>query len=53
MPEPDSLLEAARLAPEGVIGRQATVDLLADLVGATPVPGRELRRLASRCGLPA
>ncbi|MFE9855639.1 helix-turn-helix domain-containing protein [Streptomyces sp. NPDC005780] len=49
----ESLLEAARLAPEEVIGRQSTVNLLADVVGATAVPGGELRRLASRCGLPA
>lgn len=49
----ESLLEAARLAPEEVIGRQSTVDLVADVVGATPVPGGELRRLATRCGLPA
>lgn len=49
----ESLLEAARLAPEEVVGRQSTVDLLADVVGATPIPGGELRRLATRCGLPA
>ncbi|MFI6646837.1 helix-turn-helix domain-containing protein [Streptomyces sp. NPDC050529] len=49
----ESLLEAARLAPEEVVGRQSTVDLVADVVGATPVPGGELRRLATRCGLPA
>ncbi|WP_326764331.1 DNA-binding protein [Streptomyces sp. NBC_01591] len=49
----DSLIEAARLAPEEVIGRQSTVDLVADVVGATPVPGGDLRRLAARCGLPA
>ncbi|MFF1348525.1 helix-turn-helix domain-containing protein [Streptomyces sp. NPDC058322] len=48
-----SLIEAARLAPEEVIGRQSTVDLVADVVGATPVPGGDLRRLAARCGLPA
>ena len=46
-------MEAARLAPAEVVGRQSTVDLLADVVGATPVPGGELRRLATRCGLPA
>ncbi|MFD7616551.1 helix-turn-helix domain-containing protein [Streptomyces sp. NPDC059802] len=49
----ESLVEAARLAPEEVIGRQSTVDLVADVVGATPVPGGDLRRLAERCGLPA
>lgn len=49
----DSLIEAARLTPEEVIGRQSTVDLVADVVGATPVPGGDLRRLAARCGLPA
>ncbi|MGW2177725.1 helix-turn-helix domain-containing protein [Streptomyces sp. NPDC001732] len=49
----ESLIEAARLAPEEVIGRQSTIDLVADVVGATPVPGRDLRRLAERCGLPA
>ncbi|MCX4863431.1 MULTISPECIES: helix-turn-helix domain-containing protein [unclassified Streptomyces] len=48
-----SLIEAVRLAPEEVIGRQSTVDLVADVVGATPVPGGDLRRLAARCGLPA
>ncbi|MFD7861888.1 helix-turn-helix domain-containing protein [Streptomyces sp. NPDC059783] len=48
-----SLLEAARLAPEEVVGRQSTVDLLADVVGATAQPGEDLRRLAARCGLPA
>lgn len=49
----DSLIEAARLTPEEVIGRQSTVALVADVVGATPVPGGDLRRLAARCGLPA
>ncbi|MFC9759773.1 DNA-binding protein, partial [Streptomyces sp. NPDC056921] len=49
----ESLVEAARLAPEEVIGRQSTVDLVADVIGATPVPGGDLRRLAARCGLPA
>ncbi|WP_406501990.1 helix-turn-helix transcriptional regulator [Streptomyces sp. NBC_01590] len=49
----ESLVEAARLAPEEVIGRQSTVDLVADVVGATPVPTGDLRRLAARCGLPA
>ncbi|WP_331753703.1 MULTISPECIES: helix-turn-helix transcriptional regulator [unclassified Streptomyces] len=49
----ESLVEAARLAPEEVIGRQSTVDLVADVIGATSVPGGDLRRLAARCGLPA
>ncbi|MFJ2896164.1 helix-turn-helix domain-containing protein [Streptomyces sp. NPDC087218] len=49
----ESLVEAARLAPEEVLGRQSTVGLVADVVGATPVPGGDLRRLAVRCGLPA
>lgn len=52
-PAAESLVEAARLAPEEVIGRQSTVDLIADVVGATPAPGGDLRRLAARCGLPA
>ncbi|MFJ1550843.1 hypothetical protein [Streptomyces sp. NPDC088246] len=49
----ESLIEAARLAPEEVVGRQSTVGLVADAVGATPAPGGDLRRLAARCGLPA
>ncbi|MFI8810531.1 MULTISPECIES: helix-turn-helix domain-containing protein [unclassified Streptomyces] len=49
----ESLVAAARLAPEEVIGQQSTVDLVADVVGATPVPGGDLRRLAAQCGLPA
>ncbi|MFF9346846.1 helix-turn-helix domain-containing protein [Streptomyces sp. NPDC014734] len=49
----ESLIEAARLASEEVIGRRSTVDLVADVVDATPVPRRDLRRLAVRCGLPA
>lgn len=48
-----SLVEAAQLAPEEVVGRQSTVDLIADVLGATAVPGWELRKLAVRCGLPA
>ncbi|MFB7916646.1 hypothetical protein [Streptomyces sp. NPDC056061] len=49
----ESLIEAVRLAPEEVIGRRSTVDLVADVVAVTPVPGSGLRRLAVRCGLPA
>ncbi|MEE1738563.1 helix-turn-helix transcriptional regulator [Streptomyces sp. BE147] len=49
----ESLVAAARLAPEEAIGRQSTVDLVADVVGATPAPGGDLRRLAAQCGLPA
>lgn len=48
-----SLVDAAELAPEEVVGRQSTVDLVADVLGATAVPGLELRQLAERCGLPA
>ncbi|MFB6950164.1 helix-turn-helix domain-containing protein [Streptomyces niveus] len=48
-----SLVEAAELAPEEVVRRQSTVDLVADVLGATAVPGLELRQLAERCGLPA
>ncbi|MFB7272866.1 helix-turn-helix domain-containing protein [Streptomyces sp. NPDC056244] len=48
-----SLLKADWLAPEEVVGRQATVDLVKDVVGATPIPGRDLRALAVRCGLRA
>ncbi|MYV48587.1 helix-turn-helix transcriptional regulator [Streptomyces sp. SID2888] len=47
------LLEADRLAPEEVRGRPDTVNLVKDLVGATPRPGNELRALAERCGLRA
>lgn len=46
-----SLIEAERLAPEEVHGRQSTVDLVADIVGAMPVPSTELRGLAQRCGV--
>ncbi|MFB6814032.1 helix-turn-helix domain-containing protein [Streptomyces sp. NPDC056347] len=49
----ESLIEAARLAPEEVIGRQSTIDLVSDVAGATPAPAGDLRRLAARCGLPA
>ncbi|WP_329589816.1 helix-turn-helix transcriptional regulator [Streptomyces sp. NBC_01005] len=48
-----SLVEAAKLAPEEFKGRQSTVDLVKDVVGATPVPNGELRALAERCGLRA
>lgn len=48
-----SLVEAERLAPEEVYGRRSTVDLVADIVGAMPVPSAELRGLAERCGVPA
>jgi transcriptional regulator with XRE-family HTH domain len=49
----ESLVQADRLAPEEVRGRQSTVDLVKDVVGASPAPGGELRRLAERCGLRA
>lgn len=48
-----SLLRADKLAPEEVRRRKSTVDLVADVVGATPVPSGELRALAERCGLRA
>jgi transcriptional regulator with XRE-family HTH domain len=48
-----ALLEAERLAPEEVRGRQTTRALVEDLVGASPVPSGELRGLAARCGLRA
>uniref|UniRef100_A0AAU2VB70 Helix-turn-helix domain-containing protein n=1 Tax=Streptomyces sp. NBC_00003 TaxID=2903608 RepID=A0AAU2VB70_9ACTN len=48
-----SLVEAAKLAPEEVHGRQSTIDLVKDVVGATPVPSGELRALAEACGLRA
>jgi len=47
------LLEADKLAPEEVRGRLDTVNLVKDIVGATPSPGSELRALAERCGLRA
>ncbi|MET9679784.1 helix-turn-helix domain-containing protein [Streptomyces coeruleorubidus] len=47
------LLEADRLAPEEVRGRPDTVNLVKDVIGATPNPGSELRALAQRCGLRA
>lgn len=47
------LLNAEELAPEEVRGRQTVVNLVKDLVGATPVPGAQLRGLAQRCGLRA
>ncbi|MGW5093167.1 helix-turn-helix domain-containing protein [Streptomyces nodosus] len=49
----EELLEADKLAPEEVRGRPDTVNLVKDLVGATPRPGNELRALAERCGLRA
>lgn len=49
----DSLLVAERLAPEEIRGRQSTIDLVKDVVGASPAPSGELRRLAARCGLRA
>lgn len=48
-----ALLEADELAPEEVRGTPSTVDLVKDVVGATPNPGSELRALAMRCGLRA
>lgn len=47
------LIEADALAPEEIERRPDTVNLVKDVVGATPAPGRELRALANRCGLPA
>jgi transcriptional regulator with XRE-family HTH domain len=47
------LLEADKLAPEEVRGRPDTVNLVKDVVGATPNPGADLRALAERCGLRA
>lgn len=47
------LLEADKLAPEEVRGRPDTVNLVKDVVGATPNPGAGLRALAERCGLRA
>ncbi|MGW7515659.1 helix-turn-helix domain-containing protein [Streptomyces sp. NPDC054796] len=49
----ESLLEAARIAPEEVIGRQATMDLVKDVLRAVPMPSEKLRELGRRCGLPA
>ncbi|MFD7533264.1 DNA-binding protein [Streptomyces sp. NPDC059849] len=46
-----SLVEAAKLAPEEFKGRQSTISLVKDVVGATPVLTWELRALAERCGL--
>ncbi|MFJ4918743.1 helix-turn-helix domain-containing protein [Streptomyces sp. NPDC088725] len=48
-----SLVKAAKLAPEEFRGRQSAVNLVQDVVGATPVAGGELRALAARCGLPS
>ncbi|TVL91742.1 helix-turn-helix domain-containing protein [Streptomyces sp. SAJ15] len=47
------LLEAERLAPEEVVGRPTTVDLVKDVLGVTAKPTGELRALATRCGLRA
>lgn len=47
------LLEADDLAPEEVEGRPDAVDLVKDVVGATPAPDGNLRALAERCGLRA
>jgi hypothetical protein len=47
------LLEADALAPEEVEGRPDAVDLVKDVVGATPSPDSGLRALAERCGLRA
>lgn len=49
----DALIEAARLAPEEVVDRQSSRDLVQDVVGAMAQPGGELRELAQRCGLRA
>ncbi|MGW7786066.1 helix-turn-helix domain-containing protein [Streptomyces tricolor] len=48
-----ALLEAEELAPEEVRGRPDTINLVKDVVGATPNPEGELRALAERCGLRA
>ncbi|MEU0675494.1 helix-turn-helix domain-containing protein [Streptomyces sp. NPDC006172] len=48
-----ALLDADELAPEEVRGRPDTVNLVADVVGAMPNPGENLRALAKRCGLRA
>ncbi|NBE50742.1 helix-turn-helix domain-containing protein [Streptomyces boluensis] len=47
------LLAAAELAPEEVEGRPDAVNLVKDVVGATPRPDGQLRALAQRCGLRA
>lgn len=52
-PAVKALLDAEELAPEEVRGRGSTRDLVADLVGAVPVPSTELRALAERCGIRA
>jgi hypothetical protein len=49
----EALLEAAKLAPEEVVGRPDTVNLVKDVVGVTANPGPGLRALAKRCGLRA
>ena len=48
-----ALIDADKLAPEEVRGRPDTINLVKDVVGATPNPGGELRALAERCGLRA
>lgn len=48
-----SLVEAATLAPEEVIGRRSTVNLVKAVVAVTAAPSGELRHLAERCGLRA
>ncbi|GHC71687.1 helix-turn-helix domain-containing protein [Streptomyces flavofungini] len=49
----EELLKADKLAPEEIEGRPDAVNLVKDVVGATPDPGGQLRALARRCGLPA
>ncbi|MEU6444395.1 helix-turn-helix transcriptional regulator [Streptomyces sp. NPDC047046] len=48
-----SLVKAAHLAPEEIVGRAASVALVGDVLGATARPDQGLRDLARRCGLPA
>ncbi|MFH8613873.1 helix-turn-helix domain-containing protein [Streptomyces sp. NPDC017979] len=47
------LLAAAALAPEELEGRPDTVNLVEDVLRATPQPNSQLRALAARCGLRA
>ncbi|MFH8990787.1 helix-turn-helix domain-containing protein [Streptomyces sp. NPDC017940] len=49
----ESILEAERCAGEEVHGRQSGIDLVQDIIDATPVPSGRLRALAERCGLRA
>lgn len=49
----EELLKAAKLAPEEIVGRPDAVNLVRDVVGATPNPDGELQKLAHDCGLPA